>query len=42
VAAGVWATLFPDLRRADELSAAALLGRSRTDPEGATEAATLK
>jgi len=35
VAAGVWSTLFPELRRADELSAAALLGRSETGPEPA-------
>jgi hypothetical protein len=41
VVAGVWATLFPNLRQADELSSAALLGRSKTGPAGAPEAATL-
>jgi MFS family permease len=39
--AGVWATLFPDLRRADELTSAALLGRPKTGAEPAPEAATI-
>lgn len=39
--AGIWATLFPDLRRADELTSAALLGRTTAGAEPAREAATL-
>lgn len=41
IVAGVWSTLFPDLRRADELTSAALLGRSKADAESAPEAASL-
>jgi MFS family permease len=41
VVAGVWATLFPDLRRADQLTSAALLGRAGSQPEQAAEPATL-
>src|SRR5215469_8048918 len=39
--AGLWAALFPDLRRADELTSAALLGRAKVDTEQAPEPATL-
>lgn len=42
IVAGVWSGLFPDLRRTDELTSAALLGRSSDDPEPATEAASLQ
>jgi MFS family permease len=41
VVAGVWATLFPTLREADELTSAALRPRSASAPEPAPEAATL-
>ena len=41
IVAGVWSALFPDLRRADELTSAALLGRSSSGPEPASEAASL-
>ena len=39
--AGLWSVLFPQLRQADELTAAALLGQSKPGPEPAPEAATL-
>ena len=39
--AGVWSVLFPQLRQADELTSAALLGQSKAGPEPAPEAATL-
>jgi MFS family permease len=39
VIAGVWSGLFPELRRANELTSAALLGQPQ--PESAPEAATL-
>jgi len=41
VVAGLWSVLFPQLRRANELTSAALLGRQKTGAEPATEAATL-
>lgn len=41
IVAGLWAGLFPDLRRADELSSAALLGRTKTDSEATPEPASL-
>ena len=41
IVAGVWAALFPDLRRADELTSAALLGRSTADAEPTPEPASL-
>jgi predicted MFS family arabinose efflux permease len=41
VVAGVWATLFPSLREADELTSAALRPQSGTAPEPAPEGATL-
>ena len=41
VVAGLWATLFPSLRRADELTSAALRPQSGAGPEPAPEAATL-
>jgi len=39
--AGLWSVLFPDLRQANELTAAALLGRTKAEPESAPEPATL-
>ena len=39
--AGLWSVLFPELRRADELTSAALLGRAKAASEPATEPATL-
>src|SRR5579871_2688713 len=39
--AGLWSVLFPHLRRADELSSAALLRRTKADPASAPEAATI-
>ncbi len=42
IVAGLWAGLFPDLRRTDELTSASLLRRSKADAEPATEAATLQ
>jgi MFS family permease len=41
VVAGLWSALFPGLRRADELSSAALLGQNKSESEPAPEAATL-
>ena len=41
VVSGLWSVLFPELRRADELTSAALVGRANADPEPAPEAATL-
>ncbi|HEY3625464.1 MAG TPA: MFS transporter [Terracidiphilus sp.] len=41
IVAGVWSTFFPDLRRADELTSAALLGRTKAEPEPAREPAAL-
>ena len=39
--AGFWSALFPQLRQADELTSAALLGQAKAGPETAPEAATL-
>jgi MFS family permease len=41
VIAGLWSVLFPALRQTDELTSAALLGRAKTGPEPAPEAATI-
>ncbi len=41
VVAGLWSVLFPGLRRADELTSAALLGQKDSRSESAPEAATL-
>ena len=41
IVSGLWSVLFPELRRADELTSAALVGRANADPEPAPEAATL-
>ena len=41
IVAGVWSGLFPDLRRTDELTSAALLRGTKTDPEVTPEAASL-
>jgi predicted MFS family arabinose efflux permease len=41
VVAGLWSTLFPDLRHTDELTSASLRPQSRTETEPATGAATL-
>ncbi len=41
VVAGLWSVLFPDLRQADELTSAVLLGQNKTEPEATPEAATL-
>jgi MFS family permease len=35
VVSGLWSVLFPQLRQADELTSAALVGRTNTDPEPA-------
>jgi MFS family permease len=39
--AGIWSALFPDLRQADELTSAALLGRADSEADPAPEAASL-
>ena len=41
VVAGLWSVFFPGLRRADELTSAALLGQNKSKSESAPEAATL-
>ena len=41
VVAGLWSVLFPELRQADELTSAALLGRAKAAPERTAETATL-
>jgi MFS family permease len=41
VVAGVWAGLFPELRRADELTSTALLGQAKAGTDPSPEAATL-
>jgi len=41
VVAAVWSGLFPQLRQADELTSAALLGKKKAGAEPATEPATL-
>ncbi len=41
VVAGLWSVLFPGLRRADELTSAALLGQHKSESQSAPEAATL-
>jgi hypothetical protein len=41
VVSGLWSVLFPQLRQADELTSAALIGRAKADSEPAPEAATL-
>ena len=41
VVAGLWSVLFPELRQANELTSAALLGHAKAGSEPAPEAATL-
>ena len=41
IVAGVWSGLFPDLRRADELTSAALLGRTKAGSEATPEPASM-
>src|SRR6266567_1994552 len=41
VVSGLWSALFPQLRQADQLTSAALVGRGKASPEPAPEAATL-
>jgi len=41
IVAGLWSALFPELRNADELTSAALLGQVKSGPEHAPEAATM-
>jgi MFS family permease len=41
VVSGLWSVMFPSLRQADQLTSAALLGRTRTGTEPEPEAATL-
>ena len=41
VISGLWSVLFPQLRQADELTSASLVGRTTSDPEPAPEPATL-
>ena len=41
VVSGLWSVLFPDLRRADELTSAALMGRAQLGSDPAPEAASL-
>jgi len=39
VVSGLWSVLFPHLRQADQLTSAALVGRTNSDPEPAPEPA---
>src|SRR3954471_19530859 len=41
IVSGLWSVLFPDLRRADELTSAALMGGTKLGPDPAPEPATL-